>query len=543
LSSRRTVFRRSAATALGLALGGCGQATPPLPPCHWAGVPPERGHRLRGATPWPQASAQRSAQVLVLGGGIAGLAALRQLTQAGVDAQLLELADAIGGNSQGQQLGGMACPMGAHYLPVPGAAAPEVSAWLHEIGLLRRVAGVSQPDERHLCHAPQERLFIAGAWQDGLLPSAQGRPATLAQYRRFAELVQQTRAQLAFSMPTLHSAWTSAHAHLDGQTFASWLSAQGLSDERLLGYLDYCCRDDYGAGLLGVSAWAGLHYFASRHGFHAPGDEAAEREPVFTWPDGNAFLVRALATPLREHWRTGQTVLRVREEKHHIELLVWDEAGQQTQRWRAQALVLALPLFIAAQLLADWANPLAGALREAAQRQPHAPWLVANLLLDEPLLQRLGAAPAWDNLRFTPAGSWGSLGYVDDTHQSWRPYAGPTVLSAYQALPSAQRPALRQASAEHWGVQVLAELALLHPDAPQKVRAIALTRWGHGMSIPAPGVRGSAWLAALRAAGGRIRFAHSDLAGYSVFEEAFTLGSLVGASLRRSASPLGASLA
>jgi hypothetical protein len=44
------------------------------------------------------------------------------------------------------------------------------------------------------------------------------------------------------------------------------------------------------------------------------------------------------------------------------------------------------------------------------------------------------------------------------------------------------------------------------------------------MSIPVPGLRGSAALAALRAARGGVRFAHADLAGYSVFEEAYTAG-------------------
>ena len=32
---------------------------------------------------------------------------------------------------------------------------------------------------------------------------------------------------------------------------------------------------------------------------------------------------------------------------------------------------------------------------------------------------------------------------------------------------------------------------------------------------------------AMRAERGRVRFAHADLAGYSVFEEAFTIGTLV----------------
>jgi hypothetical protein len=53
------------------------------------------------------------------------------------------------------------------------------------------------------------------------------------------------------------------------------------------------------------------------------------------------------------------------------------------------------------------------------------------------------------------------------------------------------------------------------------------------MSIPVPGVRSSAALAALSRAGGRVHFAHSDLSGYSVFEEAFFHGArAAGAVLR-----------
>jgi hypothetical protein len=44
------------------------------------------------------------------------------------------------------------------------------------------------------------------------------------------------------------------------------------------------------------------------------------------------------------------------------------------------------------------------------------------------------------------------------------------------------------------------------------------------MAIPRPGVQRHPALAALRAIKGRVRFAHADLAGCSVFEEAFTAG-------------------
>ena len=49
-------------------------------------------------------------------------------------------------------------------------------------------------------------------------------------------------------------------------------------------------------------------------------------------------------------------------------------------------------------------------------------------------------------------------------------------------------------------------------------------RHGHAMSIPVPGTRSDPARTALRQARGRLRFAHADLAGYSVFEEAFEAG-------------------
>ena len=68
----------------------------------------------------------------------------------------------------------------------------------------------------------------------------------------------------------------------------------------------------------------------------------------------------------------------------------------------------------------------------------------------------------------------------------------------------------------------------MHGARPEKLSRIDLCRFGHAMSIPAPGVRGAAALQALSLVQGRIAFAHSDLAGYSVFEEAYTAGVVAG---------------
>ncbi len=522
--TRRGVLAAAAGSAAAAAVtAGCTPRDAPLPPAAWIGARHERGHRLVAGAALPVAGVQRRAEVLIVGAGIAGLAAARAFAAQGVeDIAVLELEDQPGGNSRGHVLAGMACPMGAHYLPLPTPQSREVSDWLHQIGLLRQELGRTVADERHLCHSPQERLFIDGAWSEGLLPPADPGSETAAQYRRFARavrLVQGPAAGRAFTLPAHRSAWTAELAALDARPFADWLSAQGFVDERLRWYLDYCCRDDYGAGIATVSAWAGLHYFASRHGFRAPGEASdgdVDREAVFTWPEGNAWLVQKLASPLATRIHTGRTVLQVQEQRHGVQVLAWDEARQQAEAWTAQQVVLATPLFIAARLLQSPPD----ALKQAAALLQYAPWLVANVHIDAPLLDRAGAPPSWDSV---PYGGRG-LGYVDAMHQSLRAHAGATVLTAYHALPADERVSLLADDPAPWRDRVLHDLALMHPDIQRRARRVELTRWGHAMAVPRPGVQRHPTLLALRRQRGRVRFAHGDLAGCSVFEEAFTAG-------------------
>ena len=534
---RRAVLGAAAAAAAAAVspLVGCTRDEPVAYTGGWVGANAERGHRLRdaGSGALPAADVQRRASVLVIGAGVSGLAAARSLTRAGMDdVHVFDLEDEAGGNSRGHRVAGMACPLGAHYLPVPGERATEVIALLEELGLRRTEAGQPVYDERHLCHSPQERLWVDGHWFEGLLPPvealpAEQRAATLAQYRQFAAAVDRVGAGGAFGMPTARSTWGPALDALDAVAFAPWLDAQGLTAPALRWYLDYCCRDDYGAGAGQVSAWAGLHYFASRHGFHAPGDGAAERDGVLTWPEGNAWLSRRLAETLGERLHTGMVALRVTENRADVSVDVWNARSQRSERWTAASVVLAVPLFIAARLFA--APP--AALTQASAAMRHAPWLVGNLHLDAALDAHPGAPPSWDNVVYDPGAALPTLGYVDAMHQSTRSIPGPTVLTTYWALGGNTPAELKQQRARllgepwsAWSAAVVNELARVHPDLRAKLKQVDLMRYGHAMSIPVPGLRSSAALRALAEQRGRVQFAHTDLSGYSVFEEAMYQG-------------------
>ena len=550
---QRRHFLGSAAAAL---LAGC-QPPPPALEFAFAGIDLERGHALRDLLaqgPLPAPTLVRRAQVIIAGGGVAGLAAARSLRLAGVhDFALLELEDTPGGNSRAGAVNGVACPLGAHYLPVPGDHAPEVQDLLEELGLRQRVAGRWQYDERHLCHSPQERLYFEREWQEGLLPVQGVGEATLEQYRRFSQAVAAASRAARFTMPQFaaldaKTGLAPAHQALDAMTFEAWLQQQGLDDAHLRWYLDYCCRDDYGAGMARVSAWAGLHYFASRHGFHAPGEAVAEdREGVLTWPEGNGWLTQQLAAPLRAQGQlqTGTSVLRIAETRRGVEVDAFNHHSGNVERWQAPRCIVALPVFVAARVVQ---NPPAF-LAQAAQRLQWAPWAVTNIHLNAPLADRPGAAPAWDNVIYGDSNP-GGLGYVDASHQKLDPRPGPTVLTYYQALGDVAeaRQQLATQGAEHWGRAALAALAGPHPDVLQRATRVQVTRYGHAMSIPVPGVQAFLSQIGLQAPPGkrklllngerqralptpataRLAFAHSDWSGYSVFEEAFTRGHAAG---------------
>jgi monoamine oxidase len=554
--------RQFLGAGLGAALAGAGCRAPD-DAAHIAGgfngVDVARGHWLRdtlaGGKVLPAPAKVYQTQVLIAGGGVAGLAAARSLRLQGIDDfALLELEDSAGGNSRGAVVGGIACPLGAHYLPLPSDAAPEVQDLLEELGLRQRVSGRWQYDERHLCHSPQERLFFNGEWQEGLLPLQGVGPATLAQYQRFAALVAQAQAAAHWTIPVSNKPLAQELSALAAITLIAYLDRNGLTDPHLRWYLDYCCRDDYGAGMGSVSAWAGIHYFASRHGFHVPGFETAEREGLLTWPEGNAWITRRLATPLGDRLHTGRVVVRIANTRQGVEVDALNIATQTLERWHAKQAVVALPVFVAARVVQSAPD----FLHQAAAQVAYAPWLVANIHIDRPLHDRPGAPPSWDNVVYRPLAdrqSGDALGYVDATHQSLLPVPGATVLTHYRAFgdgapggalgPKAGRKHLLQTPWSAWRDQILADLSSPHPDVADKVTRIDITRYGHAMAMPLPQINGQVGLwpssivrkqlsktehypARSVLAWEHMAFAHSDWAGYSVFEEAFTSGHSAG---------------
>lgn len=546
----RRRFLGSLAAAGAASLSGCNGARPPLPPGELLGTSSAIGHRLRDrqlATP----SETREVPVLIVGAGIGGLAAGWKLARSGfADFLLLELEDEVGGNARAGRNAVSAYPWGAHYLPLPTREATAVRELLAELGVLQGDPRALQPeyDERYLCATPQERLYRDGRWHEGIVPQAGG-AAERAQYVRFFAQMEAFRrrrdsaGRRAFALPMALSSRAADLLALDTISMRDWLLAQGFTSPELHWYVNYACRDDYGSNSATVSAWASIHYFACRDG------EArnASSDTVLTAPAGNAWLAagmrRSIDERVGERSLTGALAFRVapaddRQPAGKLAIDVWLADEGRTLRVFAEQLIWAAPLFLVPHVFIG--EP---ALHAAARAYSYAPWLVANLTLARFPDDRHGAPAAWDNVLYDGSG----LGYVVATHQQMRLWPGATVLTWYRAFddfsPQLGRAALRDTTRAAWAEQILAELERPHANIRQLTTRLDVFRNGHAMARPVPGLITGAARQQFTVDRRRLLFAHADVSGFSLFEEAQYRGVLAAErTLRRLGVPFDSSL-
>jgi glycine/D-amino acid oxidase-like deaminating enzyme len=444
------------------------------------------GHRLRDHAGFRTPVRQVRVPIVIVGGGIAGLSAAWRLDKLGFrDFVLLEMEPQAGGNSRWGENEITRFPWAAHYVPVPSRRPSLARELLEELGVLRD----GKWDERALCFAPQERLFLHGRWQEGIEPELGMTQTDRAQFRAFEQRIKDFRATGQFTIPMATGA---RPGPLDQRSMADWLTENRWNSPYLRWYIDYACRDDYGALARDTSAWAGIHYFASR--------EPEEKGPL-TWPEGNGWIARRLLEKLSRYVRTRSPVYRITRDLH-----VFTEDTE----YRAEAVVFAAPTFLAHYLIED--APRATGFQ-------YSPWLTANLTLDR-IPQQREAEIAWDNVIYdSPA-----LGYVNATHMSIASRQERSVWTYYWSLaehsPSEARALLLAKDWTYWKEAILNDLGRAHPDIRSCVSRIDIMRMGHAMVRPTPGFLFSQDRQRWQQPLGRIYFANSDLSGFSIFEEA-----------------------
>ena len=476
------------------------------------------GHRLRDATVEKATGPARRVSVAIVGAGPSGLSAAWRLERLGErDYVVLDLEASAGGTSAFGTDGVVPYPWGAHYVPMPRSDNRALVALLHEMDALDSAGSDGEPRGREqlLIREPEERLFIDGQWDHGLFPFAGSTEADRRELGRFNQEVDRwvawrdSRGRPAFGIPIARCSDDAEATDLDKISAAKWLDDRGFRSSRLRWFIEYATRDDYGLGLEQASAWAMLFYFASRK--HEPGEDSA---PFLAWPEGNGRLVRHLSAVAGRRLETGRLVTDIVPSEGGVDLSVLDVKAGTLTRLTAGHVVLAVPRFVVPRILRPWRERPPEHVRSFT----YGVWMVANLHLRR-RPESKGFPLAWDNVIYDSP----SLGYVVATHQKLID-RGPSVWTYYYPFIDADPDAARRKllSLDHEGIadSVLTDLGRAHVGLEAAVERVDVWRWGHAMVRPTPGfVTGSARRRAAEPFG-RVHFAHSDLSGVALFEEA-----------------------
>jgi len=474
------------------------------------------GHRLR-TMDFPKPTKTVNENIVIIGSGISGLSAARWLTLHNeTDFKVLELESKMGGNSSfGENKQGK-YPVAAHYLPLPNEGNKELIDFLSEEKIISHFNDEQQPvyAEEHLCYDPHERLFIYNYWQEGLIPLYGLNTNDMDFFKRFDQHIHIFKeakgldGKFAFDIPMRKSSSDPKFRALDEITFEKWLVTNHLKNDHLYTHLNYCCKDDYGVGIDKVSAWAGLHYFCARKN---------KNNTVLTWPEGNGYLMTLLGKHAVQQISYEQLVYKVFHVDHKVHIYVYDAKTKSSYKIIANKALLATPQYINGYLMEE--------RKQLSKNFNYAPWLTATLTVNKfPIGE--GAPLSWDNVIYNGFG----LGYIFNQHQSLSAqHTSPFSITYYAALCEkdlvAERKQLLSWSNEKWKTMVLNDLEKAHYKISEHVTEIELHKKGHGMISPFPNfIFSNALKLAQQPIANKIFFAHSDLSGISIFEEAFDQG-------------------
>ncbi|MDR6941558.1 FAD-dependent oxidoreductase [Mucilaginibacter pocheonensis] len=527
--SRRSFLLKAGLITTGIFLGGCIRKLHPKAAYKnikgsIKGPNAKAGHILRDKVPLPAPTGTREVKTLIIGGGISGLSAARWLKKQGHDDfELLELEDHVGGNSHSGKNNVSAYPLGAHYITIVNNEDTVLTGFLQDCGVITGFENkLPVYNEYYLCFDPEERLLINGQWQEGIVPDFGLSTADKAQVKHFFALVDQLKkakgddGKYAFDIPIDDSSADDKYRALDRISFKEYLHQQQFTSVYLLWYLNYCCKDDYGQKTDKISAWAGIHYFASRRGKAAN----AENNAVLTWPEGNGWLTKKLAAEVSEHVHKGQMCYSISyNQQGKVVAGIYDVTRGITSTIVADNVIMATPQFVNQRLFKDriYRNLDYSSLN-------YSPWFIANITVSR-LPQAKGAGLCWDNVGYdTP-----SVGYVNAGQQTVKVTDEKKVLTWYLPLcdhePRVARIAAYSRTYEQWMDIMMPELEYMHPGITDVVENVECWVWGHGMIYPAVNyIWGANRLAAQEPVKNNLFFAHTDISGISIFEEAFHQG-------------------
>lgn len=446
------------------------------------------------------AEVSESAEVIIVGGGTAGLLSAYELRDRNFI--LLEQASQFGGNARSEEYRGTAYSLGPAYVTVPEGGS-EIDKFFRETGL----------GSQARLEKPEESRVLAGG-----LKALVNDPGDVG---LSARALHQKLSALSDRLPPVPPASPEEEAatgELDALSAEAWLKAEGPWHPLVMEQLQLYAWSSFGGSLEEISAAQFLNFVA------------AETKGVLAFPGGNGAITRhlfeALAALPGNRLRAGTIVLEVKEVDGGVEVLA-ETAEGALQRLRGKSVVMAAPKYAARFLLK---NVLSSERDTLWRDLPYRAYAVANVLLRDP-----APAPAFDlyclrgSVPAAPTfGKRTDRPVTDLVCANWAAgRAAPAVLTLYRPFPleGARNillgPQLHERLQKEFSADLsrwLGELGL----GANPVEGIRVALWGHSLPLARPGFLNPVVRAHLSGpVGTRIFLANQDNYMSPAFESCF----------------------
>ncbi len=307
-------------------------------------------------------------QVLVVGAGLAGLAAARRLRDAGVDVLVLEARPRVGGRTEGGHTAdGTPIELGGQWV---GPTQTRMEALIAELGL---ETFPTYNTGRHVVRLGGRQTQMAS--NRGAVPKLS--PFVLADL--FQGLTRFKR--LADRVP-LEKPWAAPRAvELDGQTFETWIR-RNLRTKTARDYFRVATEAVFSAEASNLSALHALFYAHS--GTDLEGllstDRGAQQDRVV---GGSIRISERLAADLGGRIRLGSPVRRIEQGEPGVSVTTRSDGVFEAQR-----VIVTLPPTLAGRL--EYAPVLPSWRDQLTQRLPAGSVIKVYAVYDDPFWRRDG---------------------------------------------------------------------------------------------------------------------------------------------------------